>query len=1448
MGTSSDINSVANGIIRLGDMREYRGRKRQIRNLEEWMLLEQLDQKSKEIRDNEEAIDSGEPLTDLLGGDGRKSMKDTINITVSGRGKQDSYEDTKRSNRGANFHVLQAAEEHGRQIATIRNRNLELERQKEDIRRRLEELANRDFKDLESYRTNKVIEDLQDQEKKNSKILVDLKNQMESLSARDNRLKTYPMFPAGSLLAEISALRQAYVDGGGNDPIVLAQLAEMLYEAQNMEQLKSKRTPRRKKKREHNSLADQLIAFEMENQRLQRELLQLQAQEMQKPKETKRESQDEDKFERQMKQLQMEHLQKMQQLQQEMELVRHQLALEKYRRELDIPYTQPTQPPPPALPPRPPDAEIPQLNLLQQQGGGHNQYDNEPLYPSGYDASTGFVIFHDFILNVDAHIKAVRLIVSLYNAAQEMGDPSVLPTTFTEQQETGAGGYEGGGGGGGGSSTVAIIGAKQPVPRCPPQPDMALLIELQMAESTHAKLTTRAWSKIDVFDDQGRVNTGRWRIQLKSLPIKPELSSQEVSTMPPYGQLELYLRLVNHRDADRQSHASITTSHANSYRNPPVRFHNSRGYSPAVQPQYQQAPTPRHGRNHYEQSELVDIFKDKYDSRSQAISNSRPTRPPTTTTTTALIPKTVPPIPPSAPPRHISTPPVPIIETPQQNIETHRSNVDTAPIDDDNRLKPVEGTKDTTVGFQIIRVKNADPGEAKVRLTGYYTNTGKVAQSFTSPLTCSTTAVRSNFKYRYHNYGQQEATFHGVDVRAPIMLVVRLYLRKSRIAIDPDPGADMELGGEPPNDNKADDSEILTAWGAVPLITPQLHNKNRNGHRKFPGEWEWKDLFVNVGTKNIQLYLPPVPNPDTIPLEPHYVSKDWTRYGKADLRLHVFHNIPRPGSVTPSEVSEDEDNDSLIPPEVAWISFERKMVISEQFGPSDGFDLYIDGCRFLPDSVTITRVAGRILTRRYEMVGRDITTIVRPDSYIYNPKFEHKMEFREPNIPPSSTLLLKVYTIDRFSNKLTVVGYTALNIFVETGTEKQPSLDEGGQQVSLNEGAHQLRLYHFGPNGSDPLTEGSMRDAGVRIIPCASLLVRLIRAPIGHNGLALTGDKIPEKDWARYGLWVPRPRYSDRVYLSRKCEPTRGERMIFKAMLRRPQVSIAEAVEFLSGKKITGELKIEQFMRNQLTKLMDTTPQDQDMTFISKYDPQSGIKVAIDTAMNLPWSGFTHAVFCLNPPGAFYMGAPHASYDKPQFTSQLDLYSTNKSPTWKDGFRHFQSRSYHRYLCVIIHLQEISVSVNKENYKYGLLEQGWTAVQVFNDMYANTQIYQLPVFHGSPTQSMLKLLAREPCIEFVQRGLQNGSLKLLEGASLFVRLCDARRDEELTEKREDDVMELSTEYIPLPLYQKYTTELPGQQFIQMIPPGRETSEFTAGLAAKFKSLVYKLYEEGNLNV
>jgi len=69
----------------------------------------------------------------------------------------------------------------------------------------------------------------------------------------------------------------------------------------------------------------------------------------------------------------------------------------------------------------------------------------------------------------------------------------------------------------------------------------------------------------------------------------------------------------------------------------------------------------------------------------------------------------------------------------------------------------------------------------------------------------------------------------------------------------------------------------------------------------------------------------------------------------------------------------------------------------------------------------------------------------------------------------------------------------------------------------------------------------------------------------------------------------------------------------------------------------------------------------------------------------------------------------------------------------------------------------------------------------------------------------------------------------------------------LLKKTEDDVLELNTEYIPNALYRKYSQIIPGQPLSTIVPPGKSPGEFVQDLAATFKNLVYKLYEDGNMN-
>lgn len=117
-------------------------------------------------------------------------------------------------------------------------------------------------------------------------------------------------------------------------------------------------------------------------------------------------------------------------------------------------------------------------------------------------------------------------------------------------------------------------------------------------------------------------------------------------------------------------------------------------------------------------------------------------------------------------------------------------------------------------------------------------------------------------------------------------------------------------------------------------------------------------MQINTGTHTLKLYSPPVPDPSRIPFDEIPGNNDWRRYGKGTLRINIFQGNPRPGSLTPSDMSEDGEE---VLPEYSWLPCERSKPCRDPFLSGDGFDVYVDGSRYLPDSVTFTKVSIRML-------------------------------------------------------------------------------------------------------------------------------------------------------------------------------------------------------------------------------------------------------------------------------------------------------------------------------------------------------------------------------------------------------------------------------------------------------------------------------------------------------
>ncbi|KAG3283039.1 coiled-coil domain containing 17 [Ictidomys tridecemlineatus] len=357
----------------------------------------------------------------------------------------------------------------------------------------------------------------------------------------------------GTLAAEIRALREAYMRGGGRDPGVLSKIWQLQVEASALE---LRRSQNRRDKA--SAASGELLVLEAENRRLEENILALQ-----------------------------------------MQRCRAQTFWGPREAQLLAgPCTSPggkgdpPHLPPPVAPPLPP---LPGSTNVQFLGGAEKAVrtqgcqDGPPLPgtmtknlsldprfllptsdvlgPAPYDPGAGLFIFYDFLRGLDASWIWVQLLTGLARDGQDTGGTTALPPAFCLPPPPAPGPM----------GNCAILASRQPVPRLPPSPSVSLVCELQAWQGlTWARAPQpKAWASLVLFDRDQRVLSGRWRLPLRALPVNPSLSFGQLNGIPQAGQTELFLRLVNARDADVQTLAEINPTSAHEYQYPPVSISSS---------------------------------------------------------------------------------------------------------------------------------------------------------------------------------------------------------------------------------------------------------------------------------------------------------------------------------------------------------------------------------------------------------------------------------------------------------------------------------------------------------------------------------------------------------------------------------------------------------------------------------------------------------------------------------------------------------------------------------------------------------------------------------------------------------------------------------------------------------------------------------------------------------
>uniref|UniRef100_A0A2K5ELH0 Coiled-coil domain containing 17 n=1 Tax=Aotus nancymaae TaxID=37293 RepID=A0A2K5ELH0_AOTNA len=339
----------------------------------------------------------------------------------------------------------------------------------------------------------------------------------------------------GNLAAEIWALREAYIQGGGRDPSVLGQLWQLQVEASALE-LQRSQTRRGRA----GASSGELPVVEAENRRLEAEILALQMQRGQAPLGP-----------------------------QDLRLLGGPSHRLKGRR------NPPLLPPPPVAPPLPPllGFREPQLPGTMTRNLGLDPYflvpTSDVLGPAPYDPGAGLVIFYDFLRGLETSWIWVQLRTGLARDGQDTEETTALPPALCLPPPLAPGP----------TGNCAILASRQPVPRLPPSPSVSLVCELQVWQGlawTKAP-QPKAWVSLGLLDQYQRLLSGCWRLPLRALPLDPSLSLGQLNGIPQAGQAELFLRLVNARDAAVQELAEINPANVHEYQYPPLVSSTSSG-------------------------------------------------------------------------------------------------------------------------------------------------------------------------------------------------------------------------------------------------------------------------------------------------------------------------------------------------------------------------------------------------------------------------------------------------------------------------------------------------------------------------------------------------------------------------------------------------------------------------------------------------------------------------------------------------------------------------------------------------------------------------------------------------------------------------------------------------------------------------------------------------------
>jgi hypothetical protein len=524
-------------------------------------------------------------------------------------------------------------------------------------------------------------------------------------------------------------------------------------------------------------------------------------------------------------------------------------------------------------------------------------------------------------------------------------------------------------------------------------------------------------------------------------------------------------------------------------------------------------------------------------------------------------------------------------------------------------------------------------------------------------------------------------------------------------------------------------------------------------------------------------------------------------YTKQDVEKEFMKfQVERVGKLGQQPVSGPDDMSKskvVKPPNNApFIKNAKKQYADKIFEKGYGIDFYLDGCRFLPDNVSVTKCIIRVVNQKYKDIfplKATIPTKLTKENDAYNPLYDYRYEYRAEQIDPTAMLFICLVTIDTSNNESRIIGYSAINLFINRFSLLQP-IEENDTDIYLQSGNYQLPIYPEEPLRIPPFNMEKM--SKLQTLPCASLLIRIRMAPLSDDLKRVLGKAdVPKSQWRTTGIWPERPEYSSEAYNSSNIDIRDADINLFGLRQARQPIGLADRV--LELKKANGKAGVEMDLKEQffwvdsLIKVNSSTLL-LDGKFFAKYLQEAGFDFAIDAIHNVANTNPLICMYTINPPGDYYEKPD--KHDEMVLVADIDWNHPVGQIKYYNGYESYKNGVYDPFKHIIVEVKEVNFTKDEE---FEFKDYGWTVIPIFiGDMYVTSGHYQVPLYRGAyPKEKLLKELRSKPVWESILKLHKEGAIEWTKPySSVMIRMLDGQRKGQLNTKL--DIKSLDFFYLP----------------------------------------------------